>query len=211
MKLWDITVPIREGMPLWPGDPGLSVRLAASIAHGDIANVTRIEMGAHTGTHMDAPRHFEPDGYGIERIPLETLVGPCRVFDFSGLDRHIDRAALERCDLRGVVRALFKTRNSQRWAADAREFDPDFVAVTNDAAQQIVVAGVKLLGVDYLSVEPFASKANPVHHTLLQAEVAILEGLNLTGVPPGDYELIALPIKLHGADGAPARVLLRSA
>jgi arylformamidase len=211
MKLYDITVPVHEGMPTWPGDPGLSLRLASSTAKGSVANVTRIDMGAHTGTHMDAPFHFEPDGVGIDRLPLEVLVGPCRVFDLTNILGHINRAALEKCDLRGVTRALFKTKNSRRWASDEREFDKGFIAVAADGAEYLVAHGVKLVGVDYLSVEPFGSKDHPVHHTLLRASVVIVEGLNLAEVPPGDYEVMALPVKLRGADGAPARVILRQA
>jgi arylformamidase len=148
---------------------------------------------------------------GIDRLPLEVLVGPCRVFDLTNILGHINRAALEKCDLRGVTRALFKTKNSRRWASDEREFDKGFIAVAADGAEYLVAHGVKLVGVDYLSVEPFGSKDHPVHHTLLRASVVIVEGLNLAEVPPGDYEVMALPVKLRGADGAPARVILRQA
>jgi len=113
VKFNDLTVPVFEGMPTWPKDPGVSLPLARSIARGDGANVTRLEMGAHTGTHMDAPLHFEPDGYGIDEIPMEVLVGPCRVIDFAAVRGQIDRAALESCDLHGVTRAPFNTKNSR--------------------------------------------------------------------------------------------------
>jgi arylformamidase len=209
MKLYDVTVPVFEGMPTWPKDPGVSMQLARSIARGDGANVTRLQMGAHTGTHMDAPFHFEPDGYGTDRISLEVLVGSCRVFDLTTIPGHIDRAALERCDLHHVTRALFKTKNSEHWRRGDREFDTQFLAIVADGAEVLVRQGVALVGVDYLSVEPYGSKQHPVHHTLLQAKVAIIEGLNLSEVPAGDYELMALPMKLQGADGAPARVVLR--
>jgi arylformamidase len=209
MKIYDVSVPVYEGMPTWPEDPGVLLQHARSIARGDGANVTRLEMGAHTGTHMDAPFHFEPNGYGIDRIPLEVLVGPSRVFDLTNLRGHIDRAALEKCDLRGVIRALFKTKNSRHWAHSDREFDKEFIAIVADGAEHLVARGVRFVGVDYLSVEPYGSKEHPVHHTLLRADVAIVEGLNLTDVPAGDYELMALPLKLRGADGAPARVVLR--
>jgi arylformamidase len=211
VKLYDITVTVQEGMPTWPSDPGLSLKLASSMAKGAGANVTRLEMGAHTGTHMDAPFHFEPNGHGIDRIPLDRLIGPCRVFDLTAIPNHIDRAVLEKCDLRDVTRALFKTRNSQRWARGEREFDKTFVGIVADGAQFLLQRGIKLVGVDYLSVEPFGSKEHPVHHALLRANVVIVEGLNLTDVPAGDYELFALPLKLKDADGAPARVVLRSA
>ena len=210
MAIHDITVPIHPGMAVWPKDPGVSLPLARSLARGDGANVTRIEMGAHTGTNMDAPFHFVPAGAGIDQLPLETIIGPCRVFDLTGIPGHIDRAAVEQCDLAGVTRALFKTRNSERWARGETAFDPQFIAVVADGAQLLVERGVKLVGVDYLSVEPFGSKQHPVHHTLLGNNVIIIEGLNLNAVPAGDYELIALPLRLRGADGSPARVILRT-
>ena len=210
MKFYDVTVLVSEEMPVWPKDPAVALPLAQSIARGDAANVTRIEMGAHTGTHIDAPIHFEPNGCGIDQLPLDVLVGPCRVFDLTAVPGHINRAVLAQCDMRGVTRALFKTRNSQRWARGERTFDPNFTAVAADAAVELVARGVKLVGVDYLSVEPFGSKEHPVHHILLRANVVVVEGLNLNDVPAGDYELLALPLKLRGADGAPARVILRA-
>lgn len=211
MKIHDVSVLLHGEMVTWPGDPKISMNLASSIAKGALANVTRIDMGAHTGTHMDAPFHFEPNGTGIDRLSLDVLIGPCRVFDLSSGTGHITRADVEACDMKGVTRALFKTRNSRRWANDEREFDKDFAAVTAEAAEYLVARKVKLVGVDYLSVEAFGGGGRcPVHHTLLRANVAIVEGLNLSEVTAGDYELIALPLKLKGADGAPARVVLRT-
>jgi len=210
VKIQDISVLVQNGMPTWPGDPKLSLQLANSIARGDVANVTRIEMGAHTGTHMDAPFHFIANGRGIDQLPLDVLIGPCRVFDLRGDPGHITRAALEKCDWAGVTRALFKTRNSQHWANDDREFDKQFVAIAGDAARYLVERKVKLVGVDYLSVEAFGSKQFPAHEALLGAGVVIIETLNLSGVAAGDYELIALPLKLKDTDGAPARVVLRT-
>src|SRR5271170_6555898 len=180
MIIHDVSVLLHGEMVIWPGDPKLSMSLASSIAKGGVANVTRIEMGAHTGTHMDAPFHFEPDGSCIDKLSLEVLIGPCRMFDLSSGTGHITRANLEASDLSGVTRALFKTRNSRRWANDEREFDRDFAAVTAEAAEYLVARGVKLVGVDYLSVEAFGGGGRfPVHHTLLQAGMAIVEGLNL--------------------------------
>jgi arylformamidase len=173
-------------------------------------------MGAHTGTHMDAPFHFYRDGAGIDELSLDVLLGPCRVFDLSQINQHISPAILETCDWKGsdkigkvVTRVLFKTRNSQHWANNDAEFDKEFLALTGDAAMQLVHRGVRLVGVDYLSVEPYGGKTHPVHDTLLGAGVVIIEALNLSEVTAGDYELIALPLKLKGADGAPARVVLR--
>ncbi len=214
MKIHDITVLVENGIPTWPGDPKFSMSLASSIAKGGVVNLTRLDMGAHTGTHMDAPVHFYRDGSGIDELPLDVLLGPCRVFDLTRITEHISPAILETCDWKGsggveVTRALFKTRNSRHWADYDREFDKKFIALTGDAARQLVHRGVALVGVDYLSVEPYGGKTHPVHDTLLGAGVVIIEGLNLSEVAAGDYELIALPVKLKGADGAPARVVLR--
>ena len=210
MNIHDISVLVYEGMPIWPGGPKLSMQLASSIAKGNVVNVTRLETSTHTGTHMDAPFHFLANGVGIDQLPLEILIGPCRVFDLSELTEHITRAALEKCDFAGVTRALFKTRNSRHWTKDDRKFDKEFLAVAADAAKYLVELGVKLVGVDYLSVEAFDNQTHPVHNTLLEAGVVIIETLNLAEVSAGDYELIALPMKLKGADGAPARVVLRA-
>jgi arylformamidase len=163
---------------------------------------------------MDAPFHFYKDGAGIDELPLEVLLGRCRVFDLTHITEHISPEILETCDWKaageeGVTRVLFKTRNSRHWANDDHEFDKEFIALTGDAAMQLVHRGVKLVGVDYLSVEAHGSKTHPVHDTLLGAGVVIIEALNLSDVAAGDYELIALPLKLKGADGAPARVVLR--
>src|SRR6266404_4954038 len=122
MKIHDVSVLVHKGTPTWPGDPKLSMGLASSIAKGGVANVTRIEMGAHTGTHMDAPFHFFADGPGVDQLSLDVLIGPCRVFDLTKETGHITRTALEKCDLAGVTRELFKTRNSQHWANDEHEF-----------------------------------------------------------------------------------------
>lgn len=220
MKIHDVSVLVHNEIPTWPGDPKFSMSLASSIAKGGVVNLTRLDMGAHTGTHMDAPCHFYRDGSGIDELPLDVLLGPCRVFDLTGVTGHISAATLEACDLKGsermnsfgagVTRALFKTRNSLHWSNDDSEFDKEFIALTGDAATQLVHCGVKLVGVDYLSVEAYDGKTHPVHDTLLGAGVVIIEALNLSEVAAGDYELIALPLKLKGADGAPARVVLRS-
>jgi arylformamidase len=210
VKIYDISVLVWDGLPTWPGDPKLVMNLASSIALGDAANVTHLDMGAHTGTHLDAPFHFDKNGLGIDQLSLDTLIGPCRVFDLTNVTGDITAAALEKCDWRGVTRALFKTRNSRHWAQGDREFDKGFTALAADSAAHLIEHGVELVGVDYLSVEAFGSKTHPVHEILLGMGVVIVESLNLSEVPAGDYELIALPVKLKGADGAPARVVLRT-
>lgn len=208
MKIYDISATVSEALPTWPGDPAVSIRLASSMAQGDEANVTQLSLGAHTGTHIDAPFHFEPDGIGVDALPLDILIGPCRVFDLTGAWEPIGRNALARCDFRGVSRALFKTTNSDFWAQD--QFQKSFIGLLPEGAAFLVDRGVRLVGIDYLSIEPFQSPGHPTHHILLRNGVVILEGLNLKEVPPGDYELIALPIKVKGADGAPVRAVLRA-
>jgi arylformamidase len=208
MAIYDISVPIREKMPVWPGDPGVKISLAMSMVRGDPVNVSSLAMGAHTGTHFDAPFHFIQSGKTVEQLDPEILVGPCRVFDIPTEDE-IDVTHLRGLPLKGVARALFKTPNSRLWAA-RDDFYEDFVHLSPMAAKFLVQMGVKLVGVDYLSVEGYHVQGAPSHLALLGAGVIILEGLNLADVPPGDYELIALPLKLAGADGAPARALLRS-
>jgi arylformamidase len=208
MPIYDISVPIRERMPTWPGDPQVEIHLARSMAHGDFCNVTALALCAHTGTHVDAPHHFVHGAKTVDQLDPETLVGTCRVFEIR-TDDEIDVTQLRGLPLKGVTRALFKTANSKLWAT-RDEFCEDFVHLTAVAAKFLVEMGVKLVGVDYLSVEGYHQEGAPAHLALLGAGVIILEGLNLAGVPPGDYELIALPLKIAGADGAPARVLLRT-
>ncbi len=210
MTFYDVSLPISEELPTWPGDPGISMKLASSLARGDAANVTRLTMGVHTGTHIDAPVHFEPKGTSVDGLSLEVLMGPCRVFDLTTAKESVGRADLEKLDFSDVVRVLLKTRNSEWWARGEKKFQKQFVHLREDGAGLLLERGVKLVGVDYLSVERFESPDHATHHALLRREVVIVEGLNLSAVPAGDYELIALPIKLKGADGAPTRVVLRT-
>ncbi len=210
MTLYDVSLPISEELPIWPGDPGISMTLSSSLARGDAANVTRLTMGVHTGTHIDAPCHFEPDGVSIDRVSLDVLMGPCRVFSLTGIEESIGRSDLEKLDFVDVLRVLFKTRNSEWWARGEEEFQKQFIHLREDGARWLLERGVKLVGVDYLSVERFKSSNHATHHALLRRGVVIVEGLNLSAVPAGDYELFALPIKLRGADGAPTRVVLRT-
>jgi len=209
MVFHDVSVTISEDLPVWPGDPSVSLKLTSSIARGDTVNVTQICMGVHTGTHIDAPFHFEPDGKTIDELPIETLIGPCHVVEMLDVKKSIGLSELEKLDLKGVVRILFKTRNSMWWEKGEKEFQKNFIHISEEGARFIVEHGVKLVGIDYLSVERFDSPDYATHHTLLRNQVVIIEGLNLGAVAMGDYELIALPLKLGGADGSPARVVLR--
>lgn len=208
MKLYDLSLTISEELPVWPGDPGAHIILTSSIKEGAEANLTRVEMGAHTGTHIDAPFHFEPDGAGIDELPIGTLVGPCRVYEIKGPQEGLGAAILRGLDFYGVTRALFKTENSRLWEQGITEFQKKYIHITEDGAGFLVERGIKLVGVDYLSVEKYASPDHSTHHTLLRNQVVVVEGLNLSKVPPGDYQLMALPMKIKGADGAPARVVI---
>ncbi len=211
MKVYDVSLLLTEDLPLWPGDTGISMKLSSRLNNrGDSCNVTHLEMGVHTGTHIDAPFHFEPEGVGVDQLPLNVLIGPCRLFEMNDLRESIDRSHLESLNLEGVTRVLFKTKNSAWWAQDDKIFHSDFIYLTTDGAHCLLEHGVKLVGVDYLSVERLNNPGHPTHHALLKKDVIIIEGLNLSKVSGGDYELIALPLKLMGADGAPTRVVLRS-
>jgi arylformamidase len=196
VRIIDISVPLREGMVTYPGDPVVRLERAASIADGDVVNLTRLDFGLHSGTHVDAPVHFIDDGTGVDEIPLEALVGPCHVVEVPDLSASSVATAPE-----GAERVLFKTPNSELWSRD--EFSEDFAMLDGAAATLLVERGVRLVGVDYLSVGDEAA-----HHALLGAGVVPVEGLDLRGVEPGRYELVCLPIHIVGADGAPARAIL---
>jgi len=203
----DVSVPVRQGMVHWPGDPEVNLERAMSIAEGGEANVTRIDMSAHTGTHMDAPLHYFDADPGIEALPLDIAMGPARVARIEG-EEPIDRGHVEELDLRSGERILFRTTNSDRPWWD-RDFDPAFVHVSVEAAELLGEVGVALVGVDYLSVGGYRSDGAETHRALLGAGAWVVEGLDLSAVEPGEYELICLPVKLVGSDGAPARALLR--
>lgn len=205
----DVSVSLRDGMVVYEGDPPARIERVSQIADGDMANITRLDMGAHTGTHVDAPVHFLPDGAGVDRLPLDVLIGPAVVADLTGLAGDVDAAALTRLDLpAGTERLLLKTPNSRLWGRD--EFSHEFAGVADDAARELVARGVRLVGIDYLSIAPSGDPA-PTHRTLLGAGVVVVEGLDLRAVEPGPYQLVCLPLRIAGADGAPARALLRPA
>ncbi|HZN12309.1 MAG TPA: cyclase family protein [Blastocatellia bacterium] len=207
MKIYDITVAISDDLPVYPGDPPVEVRRLLSLEAGDMARVSHLSCGTHTGTHVDPPSHFVLDGTPLDELPLEVLIGPARVVDVGDAPV-IDREALSRADLEGVTRVLFKTRNSRLWR-EAREFAADFVYLETAAAEALVARGVRLVGIDYLSVERFNFEQPTTHLALLSREVIVVEGLDLSAVAPGDYELICLPLRIRGGDGGPARVVLR--
>jgi arylformamidase len=205
----DVSTPLRTGMVHWPGDPEFKAHLAKSLDHGDVCNLTELTTSVHIGTHMDAPRHFIKDGVGMDKMPLDAVLGACRVVEIKDKEA-IKPVELETQGLRAGERILFKTRNSTRaWKSD--EFAKDFVYISKEAAQFLVDRRVRTVGVDYLSIGGFYQDGVPTHQILLGAQVWVIEGLQLAKVKPGKYELICLPLKLVGADGAPARAILRPA
>ncbi len=204
-QIIDITMPLKPGMLIYPGNPPFEWEEYRSVESGDSSNNSRFSMGSHVGTHVDAPRHYVRGGAGMESLDPEALLGPCRVFQVD--QKQLDAELLSRLDLTGVRRALFGSPSSQDLSNP--EFNPDFAHVTGDGADLLVEAGVRLVGVDYLSVDRYKAPGHPAHHRLLGAGVIVVEGLYLSGVEPGDYELICCPLLIPGAEAAPARVFLR--
>jgi arylformamidase len=205
----DISVPVRNGMVHWPGDPAFHIERADDQEKGDVATVSRMTLGVHTGTHMDAPLHFIRGARSIDQMPLDATVGPVRVIAIS--DPHsVKRGELVAHNIAAGERLLFKTANSERsWKTD--RFDENFVFISQDAARYLAEAGVRMVGVDYLSVGGYSEDGPETHHALLGAGIWIIEGLNLSGVDPGEYELVCLPLRLIGSEGSPARAILRKA
>jgi arylformamidase len=209
-RIWDVSMPVRTGGLVYPNNPPISITPVQSIAAGNTANVSRIDLGSHTGTHVDAPLHFMAGGAGVDELPLDVLMGPARLIAFGDDVLAVGEAELRRHDLEGVTRVLIHTRNSAWLASGSTEFHPDFTHVAPDGAAYLVSIGVRLVGVDYLSVEQFRSPHHRTHKTLLENSVVIVEGMVLSEPPPGDYELCCLPMLLAGLDGAPARAVLIS-
>src|SRR3989442_14332109 len=193
MPIYDVTVPIRSGMPVYEGDPGVNIEAWSQLAKGDSANVSFLHLGAHTGTHVDAPAHFIEGASKVDALTLEVLIGPARVVCVPDEITEIDSGFLAGCDLNSVERVLFHTRNSGFWNEGFRK---DFTHLLPEAAQTLIDRGVKLVGTDYLSIEKFHSGHHKTHLTLLSNNVVIVEGLSLSDVPEGDYELICLPLKI---------------
>jgi arylformamidase len=205
MEILDVSIPIRTRMPIYPANAGVALRRIDAIADGAVANVSAVDLGAHTGTHVDAPNHFLDGAGGVETVALEPLIGPAVVVDATAVDKTLDAAAVAAAGVpAGAERVLFRTRNSQLW--EQEEFNEDFVSFDASGARALLDAGVRLVGIDYLSIgDPGA------HRALLGADVAVVEGLDLRAVEPGPYQLMCLPLKLVGSDGGPARaVLLRT-
>ena len=208
MKYYDISLTTTSDMVTWPGDPKVVLEGVKKMEEGGHSNVSKIDMGVHTGTHLDAPLHFLPGAISIEQLPLEVLIGRAQVVQLPDNIDSINADVIHKSGIvEGVERVIFKTRNSGYWARNDKFFHEDFVSISADGAQYLVDQKIKLVGVDYLSVGPYRN-TGPTHVILLKAGIIAVEGLNLTGVEPGFYSLYCLPIKLGGSDGAPVRAVL---
>jgi arylformamidase len=205
-RIYDISVPIRSGGLVYPGNPEIDITLQQAVAKGAGANVSAIRFGSHTGTHADASRHFFDDGQPVDQIPLDRLIGPALLVSFADDVRSVGAAELKAHDLRGRKRILMRTRNSA--LLSQKDFVPDYTYLAPDGAEYLVDKGIELVGIDYLSIEQFHSGHHRTHRTLLAKSVVILEGLDLSVPPPGEYQLICLPLRIEGCDGAPARAVL---
>jgi arylformamidase len=212
MRIFDVSVPISAETPTYPGDPGIEIEQWASMENGDAANVTLLHFGAHTATHVDAPAHFIEGASKVDAMPLDTLIGAARVVEIPADARVIDEKTVAACRLEGATRVLFKTRNSAFWDNRASGFRTDFTYIAPDAARALARLNVRLVGIDYLSVEKFQPARFETHTVLLSRGIIIIEGLDLRDVAAGSYELICLPLKIASGsgDGAPARAVLRT-
>lgn len=204
----DISVPVWPGVVHWPGVPAVEFHKTRDISQGDLTNDTTICMNVHTGTHVDAPSHFFENGRTVDQLEIDDLIGQALVIDLQSVNI-IDSNSLENLNIPpSTKRVLFKTTNSNNWKSQSNSFDCDFVAMTAEAAKWVVERGIRLVGVDYLSIQRFGDGPE-THQILLGANVVILEGLNLDHVSPGEYHLICLPILFVGLEGASARAILR--
>ena len=204
--VYDVTVPLVPGLPVYPGDPPFELEPLQRLGSAPFS-LSRMSLATHTGTHVDAPAHFLPGGATIDSLPLEILLGKARVVEIPARER-IDRADLEPRDLRDDLRILLKTRMSGQMLKPG--FQEDHLYLSGDAAAYLAQAGLKLVGFDYLSVDRYGAPDYPAHHALLEAGVVIVEGLDLSEVEPGEYDMACLPLRVAGGDGSPARVILRS-
>lgn len=208
MRIYDISLTLSPDLPTWPGDPAVVIGRVAKIEEGANANVSRMNMGVHTGTHVDAPFHFMTGGKTVEHLPLDLLTGPVYVLNLPAGADIMTASVLRQSSIPpDTLRLLIKTRNSQYWASGDSSFQTGFVGISADGAEFLVNLGIKLIGVDYLSVAPY-KQSRPTHEILLKAGVVIVEGLNLSEIIEGHYTLYCLPLKLAGCDGAPARAIL---
>jgi arylformamidase len=208
MTIYDVTVGITNDMPVWPGDPAVSLERVKKIEEGANANASHLSCGVHIGTHVDAPLHFIPGQYGVDQMPLDVLVGPALLIELPDTVEQINADTIKQAHIpANTTRVLFKTRNSSYWSRGEKTFQTGFCGVEADAAKALVDRGVKLVGIDYLSVAPY-KRSRPTHEALLGAKMVVIEGMDFSKVKPGVYQLCCLPLKLVGTDGAPARTIL---
>lgn len=205
-RIYDLSIPLRSGGLIYPGNPEVSIEPQQSMSKGAGANVSRISFGSHSGTHVDAGKHFFDDGQTVDQISLDLLVGPAILIAVDESLAAVGARDLEQHGLNGHKRVLIRTRNSG-FLLDT-EFHRDYTFLAPDGAEYLVSLGVELVGIDYLSIEQFHSGHHRTHRTLLEKDVVIVEGLHLSGPSPGEYELVCLPLRLEGLDGAPARAIL---
>jgi arylformamidase len=195
--------------PVYEGDAPIRLRFLKDMRKGDALTLSAYSFGAHSGTHIDAPMHFVSGGAPIDLISLEALIGPGRVIDIPDSVQAIDAAELNRHDWKGAERVIFRTRSAGRGWMDSPTFERDFAYLAPDAAQLLADAGVKLVGIDYISIEQFGAPSPRTHHILLGKGIPIVEGLALEAISAGDYDVIVLPMKVAGHEGAPARAIFR--
>ena len=205
MRIHDISVSISESLAIWPGDPRIRITQPLHLENGDLATVSRLDLGAHTGTHVDAPAHFVNAGSTVDRLDLDALLGPAEVVEALDVET-LSADSLARLSIpSGAERVIFHTRNSDMW--EQRTFHEDFVSITPDGATWLIDRRIRLVGVDGLSAAPFDDPA-PTHRALLRADIVLVEGLDLRGIAAGTYYLVCLPLKIRGIEGAPARAIL---
>jgi arylformamidase len=206
----DVTAPIDpRTIPVYPGNTPAKFDFLHHVDQGDRATLSAFSMGAHTGTHVDAPLHFIKGGASLDQIPLERFIGPVRIVDCSPAALVIDAAELNKHKWQGAKRIFFRTRNSRNgWMTDPT-FHKDFTYIAPDAAQLLADAGVELVGIDYNSAEQFGAPEPKTHRILLGKNIPIVEGLQLRDVQPGDYDLMLLPVRVIGPEAAPARAVIR--
>jgi arylformamidase len=208
-RLIDVSLEVGPDLLVWPGNPGVTVTPSSRISQGGSSNVSEIRLGSHTGTHIDPPFHFLDDGATAEDLPLDVMMGETTVADLRGIPGPIGPDELAGLSLREeTTRLLLRTDNSALWAADRRAFPDRYVCLSPDGARWVVDNGIRLIGIDFLSIEARGAPGHPTHRTLLEAGVVILEGLDLSSVGPGTYTLVCFPLKIAGGDGAPTRAVL---
>jgi arylformamidase len=206
----DISLTISPEMVVWPSDPHVEIVPTSRLARGDHANVSQLKLGTHTGTHVDPPFHFIDGAPGVDALSLDQMNGECVVVDARAVARDIGAGEVRALVPMGAQRVLFRTRNSEIWARESPAFTDDYVAVTPEGARELVARGVRVVGVDFLSVEHKGAPGHPTHVALLEAGAIIVEGLDLSKVEPGPYRFICAPLKIKDGDGAPARAALET-